>query len=105
MGRLVRYRAAAGDLQRVDFGYLYARSVGSPTSSCTACSKPGGVPNVHRLLRAQALGQEGRHPVLVERGAPRTLDPPNVTNNHIKDGERLVELEVWAQNGNREVTP
>ncbi len=26
-----------------------------------------------------------------------------VTNNHIKDGERLVELEVWAQNGNREV--
>jgi hypothetical protein len=33
------------------------------------------------------------------------LDPPKVTNNHIKDGERLAQLEVWAQDGNREVTP
>jgi hypothetical protein len=39
-------------------------------------------------------------------GAPGSLDEhEKVTNNHIRDGERLVELEVWAQNGHREINP
>jgi len=36
---------------------------------------------------------------------PGLLDPPKVMNNHIQDGERLVELEVRGQDGNREVMP
>jgi hypothetical protein len=60
------------------------------------------------VLEQHAVDYDGRGRSGGESDVPLgslDLTPPRVTNNHIKDGERLAQLEVWAQNGNREVTP
>ena len=104
--QLVRYHAAAGDWDRIHFDYPYARSVGFPDVI------------LHGMLKAGWLAQ-----MIIDWAGPkvwvkkfgtqyRQIDVPldpltckgKVASKYVKDGEHLVVLEVWVQNGKREVT-
>jgi len=104
--QLVRYHAAAGDWDRIHFDYLYARRVGFPDVILQGMLKAGWL--------AQIIIHWAGPKVWVKKYATqyRQIDVPldtvtcrgKVTNKYLKDGEHLVELEIWTQNGKGEVT-
>lgn len=104
--QLVRYAGASGDFHRIHYDDPYARSLGFP-----------GV-IVHGLLKSACLGQ-----MLTDWAGPRSwvkkigtewrrIDVPGdtltckgrVTNKYVENGEHLVELEIWTENGTGQTT-
>jgi acyl dehydratase len=104
--RLVRYHAAAGDWHPIHFDYQYARSVGFPTVILQGMLKAGWL--------AQMVTDWAGPKAWVKKFATqyRQIDVPldtltcrgRVTGKHVTGEEHLVELEVWVENGQGEVT-
>ena len=104
--QLVRYAGVSNDYSRIHYDDPYARGLGFP-----------GVID-HGLFKAACLAQ-----MLTDWAGPkawvkkfatqyRRIDVPfdtltckgKVTNKYIKDGEHLVEVEIWTENGKGEIT-
>jgi len=104
--QLVRYHAAAGDWDRIHFDYPYARRVGFPDVILQGMLKAGWL--------AQMIIDWAGPKIWVKKFGTqyRQIDVPldtlickgKVTDKYVRDGEHMVELEVWTQNGKREVT-
>jgi acyl dehydratase len=104
--QLVRYAGASGDFYQIHYDQEFARA--------------NGLPNVilHGALKSAFLGQLltdwiGEHGTLKKLGAQyRGMDVPGspiyckgtVTKKYVRDGENLVECEVWLENQKGEKT-
>ena len=103
---LVKWAAASGDFYELHYDKEFAQAQGFPNVL------------VHGKLKFGLLGQMlidwiGEEGVLKKLGASyRGTDFPGedlvckgtVTNKYIKDGEHIVELEIWAENAKGDKT-
>lgn len=104
--QLVKYAGASGDYYQIHYDEAFAKNVGLP-----------GV-IIHGLLKGAFLGQlltdwVGEIGTLKKFGCSyRGMDYPGdtltcrgkVTGKYSKDGENLVELEIWVENQRGEKT-
>ncbi|MHB1006406.1 MAG: MaoC/PaaZ C-terminal domain-containing protein [Chloroflexota bacterium] len=104
--QLVRYAGAVNDYARIHYDYGYARHRGFP-----------GV-IVHGLFKAACMGQlvtdwAGPKAWVKKASAQyRGIDEPfhdmackgKVVDKYIREGERLVDVEVWTENDKGQVT-
>ena len=104
--QLVRYHAAAGDWDRIHFDYPYARSVGFPDVILQGMLKAGWLAQMiidwaGPKIWVKKFGTQYRH---IDVPLDTLTCKGRVTIKYVQDGEHLVVLEIWLQNGKGEVT-